>query len=84
MLVVRQDGEAVINMDAIACVELSNSVDGDLMLRSSVDGRKRYLGSFKDKAAAQQVLNNLVVAYDCGDKVFRVPPQKGILDEINP
>lgn len=84
MIIVRQDGAAAINMDAIACVELSNSVDGDLILRSSVDSRVRYLGSFKQKDAAQQALNDLIAAYDRGENVFRVPQPKGEQDEINP
>ena len=87
MLIVRQKGGVVMNLDNISCIEVNRICPVDLTARVQRNFREEtlldkdrsffsfYLGTFSSKERTKEVLNELVDAYERGAKVFRVPDE---------
>lgn len=86
MLIVRQKGGVVMNLDNISCIEVNRICPVDLTARIQRNFREEtlgkdksffsfYLGTFSSNERTKEVLNELVDAYECGAKVFRVPDE---------
>lgn len=90
MLIVRQDGKVVMNLDSISCIEIDSlcpicltavvprQFEKGLHYEHECDEsfHRFYLGTFRNDAHAREVLNDLVSAYERGAKVFRIPKQE--------
>lgn len=90
MLIVRQDGKVVMNLDSISCIEIDplcpicltavvpRQFEKGLHYEHECDEsfHRFYLGTFMCNAHAKKVLNDLVTAYENHKKVFRIPKQE--------
>lgn len=90
MLIVRQDGDVVMNIDNISCIEVNRMCPVDLVAivprqfaKSLHYEHERdeyfhrfYLGTFSSEKYAKAVLNTLVEAYERGARVFYIPARE--------
>ena len=90
MLIVRQDGKVVMNIDNISYIEIDPLCPVCLTAvvpRQFEKGfhyehehdeyfHRFYLGTFSSEKYAKAVLNTLVAAYERGARVFRIPARE--------
>ena len=88
MLIVRQNGNVVMNLNNISCIEINKVCPVDLIaavsrnlvkgerypgMANNDDFHRFFLGTFESKERTKKVLSDLIDAYERGAKVFRIP-----------